>query len=171
MSDLKHITVDDIIYGINKSCIQGYGDYHTANITGANAPLPVPRYSADIVEDGLGELMPDHVYPITLQRYLNGRYLEKSNLMNGFRNDPNFEGRKVQTAAEYITKNFNINYAGYATNDGSGAFGSGFLKDVMKPSPPIVPVGTADGAIPDIPDPYTVTEPNPFPVRTDASLK
>ena len=171
MSNLKRISIDDIIRGINKQSIQGYGDYNTGNIGGYNAPLPKPRYSASVVDDPLGELMPDTVYPIGLQKYLNGKYLEKCNNMNGFRNDMQFEGRRVETAGEYITKNFNINYAGQATNDGSGAFGSGFLKDVLKPAPPVAPMGKADGGIPDTPTVYTVIQPNPFPLRQDAKLK
>jgi hypothetical protein len=166
---VKRISIDDLIYGINKQAISGWGNINNGNVT-TIGPIPAPRYTNAGLEEELGEVLPDHVYPIGLQRYLNGVYLEKSSNMNGFVTDKNYAGRQVQTAGNYITKNFAVNLAGFAPNEGAGAFAGGLLKKALEAAPAIPPVGKPDGHVPSEPTVYTVMQPNPFPLRTDYVL-
>ena len=164
------ITIDDIIYGINKQSISGFGNYHVANITGANVPLPDLRFDRSVLVDShdLGNPLDQAYYPVKLQDYLDGIYLQKCPTMNGFRTDKNYLGRATQSKGDYITQNFNKNYAGAATELGAGAFTGGFIDEALEEAPEIEPVGKPDGQIE---NQYTVVEPNPFPVRTRAVLR
>ena len=77
-------------------------------------------------------------------------------------------GRETQKKGNYIAQNFNINYAGSATQDGAGAFTGGFIDEALEEAPKIAHMGKPKGQIENI---YTVEQPNPFPVRTHVTLR
>lgn len=150
------ITAESIIYGQNRACIQGFGNYDKQHIVGANYPVP------DIHQ--LPEREHSRKKPIiTMDDWLYGVYLMKSNNMSGYRTSLDFNGRRQEEVKEWLEKNYNPNNP--QGNQRNGLFVGGDLRFANKVIPDAPHMGQQESGVMFKLGTQTTDQVNPFPVK------